>query len=323
MAVSRLIATLSLLVLMGLLCACAPEPQRPLRIGSNIWPGYSPLYLARQLKHLDPNQVELFDFANTNELLRAMAVGSIDGGGVTLEELLHARDLGIDLVVILVADISNGADTLIAREPVKDAKQLIGKRIGIEPSVLGSLMAVRFADYAESKRSDFEFVPLALHAQVEAYKRAEVDAMITFEPVRSTLLREGGTEVFTSADIPGEIVDLIVVTREAWNDKRDYVEHLQTAWFSALAFYNSNREQALAIMDRRIRLGRDALQQAMQGLDLPDRQHMRDLLEHDGTRLKPTLNKIQALMLEEGHLSSPLELDRFFVDTLSEAGRTP
>ena len=44
-----------LLVTLLLLSACQSENQQLLRIGTNFWPGYEPLYLARQQHALGKN----------------------------------------------------------------------------------------------------------------------------------------------------------------------------------------------------------------------------------------------------------------------------
>ena len=44
-------------VLFGLLLAgCGSQPEPPLRVGTNLWPGYEPLYLARP-RHSAPPQL--------------------------------------------------------------------------------------------------------------------------------------------------------------------------------------------------------------------------------------------------------------------------
>ncbi len=49
-------AALSVFVII-ILIGCSESTPPPLRLGTNRWPGYEPLYLARELSCLNTNQV--------------------------------------------------------------------------------------------------------------------------------------------------------------------------------------------------------------------------------------------------------------------------
>ena len=312
-----------LLVAIGGLSACGEEPARQLRMGFNLWPGYTPLFIAEHQAFLDSNQVELFDYANTNEMLRAMALGSIDGGGLTTEELLHASDLGLDLVVLVVTDISNGADAIIAREPYPSMAELKGHRIGVEPGALGALMMLRAASSVGLAPTDFDIVDVPLHQQLSSYQSLAVDAMITFEPVRTQLLDAGGHEVFTSADIPGEIVDLLVINRRALERNPEAIQHLIDAWFAGVDYLSAHPAEAMAIIDRRLKLGAVELKAAMAGLEIPNRPAVEALLKQRGRALLPTMQRIEQLMWDAGYIKSKNTLSAFFLpdEKLNVRGR--
>ncbi len=108
-------ACLLLLLLLLLLTACGQAPRPPLRIATNVWPGYEPLYLARELGYFDPRTVRLVEMGSSTEVLHELRNGTIDGAALTLDEALSAVAEGLPLVVVLVMDISAGADALVAR----------------------------------------------------------------------------------------------------------------------------------------------------------------------------------------------------------------
>ena len=47
------------------------QPDAPLRLGTNIWPGYEPLYLASSIKALPEEQVRLVQYASASDVIRA------------------------------------------------------------------------------------------------------------------------------------------------------------------------------------------------------------------------------------------------------------
>ena len=67
------------------------DPAPPLRIGTNVWTGSEPLYLARDLGYLDPRTVQLVEYPSASEVLRAFRNQAIDGAVISLDEVLVAR----------------------------------------------------------------------------------------------------------------------------------------------------------------------------------------------------------------------------------------
>ncbi|HEY0338773.1 MAG TPA: hypothetical protein VGC70_15620, partial [Burkholderiales bacterium] len=79
-----MLACIALLIsLMG----CMREPESAVRIGTNVWIGSEPLYLARELGRLDPTVVQLVEYPSASEVLRAFRNQAIDGMVISLDEL--------------------------------------------------------------------------------------------------------------------------------------------------------------------------------------------------------------------------------------------
>ena len=76
---ARRIALLLWLVASVALCGCMRDAEAPLRIGTNVWIGSEPLYLARDLGRLHPKAVQLVEYPSASEVLRAFRNQAIDG----------------------------------------------------------------------------------------------------------------------------------------------------------------------------------------------------------------------------------------------------
>jgi NitT/TauT family transport system substrate-binding protein len=57
----RLLCTVACIALVLPLLGCMRQPEAALRIGTNVWIGSEPLYLARDLGHLDSGKVQLVE----------------------------------------------------------------------------------------------------------------------------------------------------------------------------------------------------------------------------------------------------------------------
>src|SRR5512144_3430584 len=86
--------------LLALVAACTPS-ERVLRIGTNVWIGSEPLYLARELGRLDSSAVQLVEYQSASEVLRAFRNGAIDGMVISLDELFGLAVDGFQPRIIL------------------------------------------------------------------------------------------------------------------------------------------------------------------------------------------------------------------------------
>lgn len=287
---------LILLVLVG----CTDKPAEPLVFGALTWPGYDPAYVARDLGYLDGSQIHLAEFTNTTEVVRAFRNGRLHVAGLTLDEALGLRKSIPDLQVFLVADVSHGADVLMVRQGIKNLGQIKGKRIGVEKTALGAYFLSLILRAAHLSATEVQIVSLPLDEHVEAYRAGLVDAVATFGLTRSELSRLGAVALFDSTQVPGKIVDTLVV-RAADADKHG--KHLQAfakAWFRALQVIQSDPARAYPLMARHERVSVAEIDLTMRGLVLLDRRQNILQLSGDRPPLFDTASEIQRVLKQEG-----------------------
>ena len=107
---------------------CSRAPEAALRIGTNVWIGSEPLYLARELGRLDPATVQLVEYPSASEVLRAFRNQAIDGMVISLDELFSVAADGLQPRIILVVDVSHGAERNslgISRHPLAGSRRRI------------------------------------------------------------------------------------------------------------------------------------------------------------------------------------------------------
>ena len=240
----------SLLILacgLGLLLAltsCSRVPEGALRIGTNVWIGSEPLYLARELGRLDPATVELVEYPSASEVLRAYRNEAIDGMVISLDELFGLAVDGHQPRIVLVVDVSHGADVVVGRRGMRTMKDLKGKSIAVESSALGAFVLSRALALNGMQASDVKVVHLESNEQPGAFEKGEVDAAVTFDPYRAQFLRAGGKTLFDSTQMPGEIVDLLAVRASVIDKKPNAVRALLAGWFGALDYMNTDPKDA-------------------------------------------------------------------------------
>lgn len=292
----RIYCLFILLVLTG----CGDKPVEPLVFGAITWPGYEPAYVARELGYLDERHVHLAEFTNTTEVVHALRNGKLHVAGLTLDEALSLRQSVPDLQVFLVADVSNGADVLMARRSIKNLGQLKGKRIGVEKTALGAYFLSLILRAADLSANEVRIVSLPLDEHVEAYRAGLLDAVVAFGLTRSELSRLGAVVLFDSTKVPGKIVDTLVVRAADAEAHKGQMQHLVQAWFRALSVIQSDPARAYPLMARRERVPAAEIAETLRGLVLLDQQQNLLQLSGDPAPLFNTAIEIQRVLKQAG-----------------------
>lgn len=288
-----------LLVLLAL-SGCGDTPMQPLVFGAITWPGYEPAYVARELGYLDENQIHLAEFTNTTEVLRAFRNGQLHVAGLTLDEALSLRQSVPDLQVFLVADISHGADVLMARRGIKSLGQLKGKRIGVEKTALGAYFLSLILRAADLSENEVHIVSLPLDEHVHAYRAGLVDAVVSFGPVRDKLSKLGAVALFDSSNIPGKIVDTLVVRAADVGKHSKHLHALVEAWLRALRVIQNDPALAYPLMAHHQRAPVAEIDETLRGLVLLDRRQNLLQLSGNPPALLETAMQIQLILKESG-----------------------
>ena len=295
-------------LLLGL-CGCAREPQTALRIGTNVWIGCEPLYLARDLGRLDPAAVQLVEYPSASEVHRAYRNQAIDGMVISLDELFGLAVDGLQPRIILVVDVSNGADVIVGRRGMRTMHDLKGKSVAVESSALGAFVLSRALALNGMQASDVNVVHLESNEQPIAFEKGQVDGAVTFDPYRAQFLRAGGKTLFDSTQIPGEIVDLLAVRATVIEKQPKAVQALLTGWFSAIDYMKKDPKDAARRMGIRQQTTGEQFLEALQGLHIPSRNENLRMIGGMKPELVVTGRRLMALMMDAKLLRTGLEIE--------------
>lgn len=161
---------------------------------------------------------------------------------VTNMDALTAPALaGVDTEVIVVGDFSNGNDAILSNDPtVTTPAHLKGKTIaGVQFSVSHYLLsrALKMNSLTERevtfKNTDEAEIPNFMRAG-----SSKKDAVsVTWNPWKKQIMNEGAKTVFDSSQIPGEIIDTLVVKTSAPDALK---KALVGAWYETMAVMSAN-----------------------------------------------------------------------------------
>lgn len=295
-----------------LLSGCTPPPNEPLQLGTNIWIGYEPLYVARARGNLPAAEVKLVEYLSASQTMQGLMDGAVDAAALTLDEALLLKQQGLDIQIVMVLDYSAGADALLARPGINSLEELKGKHIGVETTAVGAYLLQRALDKAGLKLGDITLVQLGIARHEQAYAEGAVDAVITFDPVRSRLLAKGANDLLDTRELPGEVVDVLVVRRDAAARHKGHLKTLLGAWFKTIAEIKKEPAPAAHAMEARMRLGQETILQALQGVEFPDRLANRQLLAATPPPLAVQAQRLADIMLQNQLLKRPVQATSLF-----------
>jgi NitT/TauT family transport system substrate-binding protein len=315
------VRALSLLSALAL-AACTPAPREPIRLGVLVFPPYELFHLAAESGELPRETARLVSYRSPAEIARAYESGVVDAMTATLEYGLALHRGNDDHRVVLVLDVSHGADALIARPPLVALADLRGRRVGAESGELGSYVLQRALDRAGLRHEEIEIVPVDVADQEEAYLAGRVDALVTYDPVRARLVAAGARELFTSREIPGEIVDVLIVRDELLAARRDDLRRIADAWFAARARFLAAPAEAAERMAPREALSADELLATLAGVRLPDAAENAELLSGRDPALFDSVRRRGDRLVAAGIVDRLPALERLFDPSLV-AGAPP
>jgi NitT/TauT family transport system substrate-binding protein len=164
-----------------------------------------------------------------------------------MEALNMPAASGIDTTVLIVGDYSNGNDAILTRGGI-GVEDLPGKTINlVELSVSHYLLAralqkngLKEKDVELQNTSDSDIGPIFLADTSQ-------QAVVTWNPIVMEIEQAPGvSKIFTSADIPGEIVDLMAVRSDVLKKHPDLGKALTGAWYEVMSLMSKRGPEAEA-----------------------------------------------------------------------------
>lgn len=292
---------LTLALILSLL-GCSDQTDT-LRIGANRWLGYGPLYLADDLHWMTPSGYRLVEYPHTTGVLRGYRNGLLDAALLTLDEALILQSSGQPVQILLVADVSAGADVLFANAHIQQLAQLRGQRIGVENSALGAFFLSRILDLAKLQAREISVIDMPVNEHLHALRTGQIDAAINFASASASFAPLGVHPLLDSRALPNEIIDVLVINPQRVSAQQ--AKRLRELWFTSQEQWFEQRQDIDPRLSRRLGLNGDELAQTLAGLQIGDRA-LNQQLRNDGTLLR-SLNRLNDYLFSRRLQSKPAD----------------
>jgi NitT/TauT family transport system substrate-binding protein len=250
-----------------------PVPQAkgpPLKIAYSDWPGWVAWEIAIQKQWFKEAGVDVeFAWFEYVPSMEAFSSGKVDAVAMTNGDALVTGNSGAPSVEILINDYSNGNDMVVAKPGIETVAALKGKKVGVEVGFVSHLLLMNALKSEGLTDKDITIVNVPTDQTPQMLKSGKVDAIVAWQPNSGQAIKEvaGAKAIFTSANVPGIIYDVLAVSPKSLKDRRaDWVKVVQV--WGRIADYlkdPKNQDEAAKLMGARVGLAPEEYKKLMAG----------------------------------------------------------
>lgn len=230
------------------------SPSQPIRLGFNLWPGAIPWQIAEDKGFFKQSglNVEIIWFQGLGDQISAFNAGKIDIANLTLNDLFMSNLNRVPCKVILMPDVSAGADAIVADSSIKSVQDFVGKQSGVEIATIGHLLFLQALAKNGVDPAVVPIVNIAADAAITAIIAGKLQVAYSYDPFITQLLKSGkGKVIFSSKDVPGLLADTVLAHQPLLDRRAVEVQKLVDVWHQVLDFRNQNQAEAYTIEAKR------------------------------------------------------------------------
>ena len=231
------------------LSACgtpAVSAKPPLRLAVNLWPGLYPAAIAQEqgffAKHNVP--VEILYYESYPQTYADLVSGKVDAVSAVIGDVVVISNQ-MNLKFVFAVDASDGADEFIVGPDIQSAADLKGKRIGVSFGTYSELFVRTLLEQNGIALNEVTLVNVPAETASESFP-SQVDAIHTYEPYGSAILKNGAHVLFTSSETPNLMLGAMMFPAALVKDRPEDIQAFTDAWFEAVDWMYANPDQVSA-----------------------------------------------------------------------------
>ncbi|MBF7730674.1 putative urea ABC transporter substrate-binding protein [Pseudomonas sp. N040] len=192
--------------------------------------------------------VQLNDYV---ESINQYTAGQFDGCTMTnMDALTIPSAGGVDSTALVVGDFSNGNDGIVLKGEGKTLADLKGMDVNLVELSVSHYLLARALETVGLAEKDLKVVNTSDADIVAAFATPDVQAVVTWNPMLAEIeATPKVSKVFDSSQIPGEIIDLMVVNSATLKDNPALGKALTGAWYEIMATMSADTPAGKAALE--------------------------------------------------------------------------
>jgi NitT/TauT family transport system substrate-binding protein len=227
---------------------------KPFNVCWSIYVGWMPWGYAAEQKIIDKwakkygIDIKVTQINDYIESINQYTTGQFDGCVMTnMDALTIPAAGGVDSTALIVGDFSNGNDGVVLKGKDKTLKDIKGQKVNLVELSVSHYLLARGLETVGLKEADVKVVNTSDADMVAVYGTKDVTSVVTWNPLLSEILAQpNSTKVFDSSQIPGEIIDLMIVNTDTLKKNPVLGKALVGAWYEIMTIMNGKDKAATA-----------------------------------------------------------------------------
>jgi NitT/TauT family transport system substrate-binding protein len=255
--------------------ATRPAAAESLTVGYSDWPGWVAWQVAIDKGWLKEAGIDAkFEWFDYSASMDAYSAGKIDAVLVTNGDALVTGAGGGKGVMIMLTDYSNGNDMIVGKPGITSLAGLKGQKIGIEVGLVEHLLLLDGLKKLGMTDKDLELVNTKTNDTPQVLGSGQVAAIGAWQPVSGEAMKAlpGSRPLYTSAESPGLIYDVLYVTPASLASKKAEWAKLVKLWDKVVHYIEDPKTQddAVKIMAARSGISPEEYKPLLKGTKLLD-----------------------------------------------------
>ena len=192
-------------------------------------------------------EIDVVQINDYVESINQYTTGGFDACTMTnMDALTIPAAGGVDSTALVVGDFSNGNDGVVLKGKTK-LEEIKGQTVNLVELSVSHYLLARALDTVGMSEADIKVMNTSDADMVAVYGTKDVTAVSTWNPLLSEITSmPKSTKVFDSSQIPGEIIDLLVVNTKTLKANPKLGKALVGAWYEIMGLMAADDKSGIA-----------------------------------------------------------------------------
>ena len=279
------------------------QSTKGLIVGSNIWTGVLPLYLAQEkniyIKNgmISPNLVTL-EWSDHDRIM-PLREGIVDILNIPLDQALIECSKNSDFQIIMPIDVSTGGDVVLAEKSIKHFIDIKGTTVALEKNWVSHFFTAYALDTAGMSLSDIIIEDTSARFIPSKLISGEVSIGTIQEPWLSKIGSHNNYHsIFSTKDYP-IIYSVLLTKKDVVVKNLEEIQKLKKSIKDAIFYFEENKKESTSLVAPLLGLSEIELSQQLEKVTfITDTDIMLD-----------DIPKIEHILLKEGFIKKSLNIN--------------
>jgi len=211
-----------LLITLFLLFSCAKKEQKELRIATNAWIGYTPLFYARKKGYLEKLGIKLVTNVSLAEASAMYDTGKADMVTTTQHEYYSLKRTGHDIVPVILLDRSDGGDMVLSNKDIESLRRAAKIYVYLEIDSINTELIKDFVLHYGLDTKKMVYINKD-QAQIEDLQPSDNEAMllVTYVPYNLPLQKRGFKVLASTKMDTLVVIDALCTSKRVFKHEKE------------------------------------------------------------------------------------------------------